>query len=321
VVIPINTATRFRNPDEFVHRGSDNTLHWVLGGTAPPDLAAAREEENRSETRQRERLWYVACTRARDLLIVPCLPSADSRSWYRIVNLGHQHLPELDLSQLPHASPDPGAPVTNEQTSECFAAESKAVAAASPPLAWRRPSDHDLDRAPIAEGAVDPANETAEVVVAPGAGRLRGIVLHKLMEEFLTGELGEDEKAVTVRADDLLQQLLADEPDARDLPEPAEMARTAHRTLHLPEIAPLRSMLVPELSVWSATKGELIAGRADATAYEAGTPTVVLDWKSDVAPTSEDRAQYRGQLQEYMTAIGASRGAVVYMSLGEIAWV
>lgn len=322
VVLPTNTATRFRGTDEFVHRRSDDTLHWMLGGTAPPHLAAAREEESRSEARQRERLWYVACTRARDFLIVPCLPSADTNSWCRIVDLDHQHLPELDLGLLPDPSPEPAATVTNGQTSERFAAEAEAVAAASPPLAWRRPSDHDPDRPVIAEGAVDPVNETAEVTIAPGAGRLRGILLHKLMEEFLTGELGEDENTVTARAGDLLQQLVSAEPAvARDLPEPSELAKTALRTLHLPEIAPLRSKLVPELAIWSATKGELLAGRADATAYEAGTPTVILDWKSDVAPTPEDRAQYRGQLQEYLTAIGASRGAVVYMSLGEIAWV
>ena len=42
VVIPINTATRFKRPDEFVHRRADNSLHWILGETAPPHLAAAR---------------------------------------------------------------------------------------------------------------------------------------------------------------------------------------------------------------------------------------------------------------------------------------
>ena len=321
VVIPINTATRFRSDDEFVHRRSDDTLHWILGETAPPHLAAAREEENRSEGRQRERLWYVACTRTRDFLILPCLPSADPNSWCRIVDLDYEHLPELDRDLLPVPSPEPAARVTNEQTAERFAAEAEAVAAALPPLTWRRPSDHDPDRAVFAEGAVDPANETAEVVIAPGAGRLRGIVLHKLMEEFLTGELGEDKKTVTTRAGELLQQLAPDEPNARDLPEPAELAKTALRTLHLPEIAALRPKLVPELAIWSATEGELIAGRVDATAYDGAAPSVVLDWKSDLRPTSQDRAQYRRQLQEYMLAMGADRGAVVYMSLGEIAWV
>ena len=285
------------------------------------ELYLASSEMAFREEGMMERLWYVACTRARDLLIVPCLPSADSHSWCRIVDLGHEHLPELDLSRLPDPKPEPDAGVINEQTAERFAAEAVAVATASPALTWPRPSDHDPDRAMVTEGAVDPANETAEVEITLGAGRLRGILLHKLMEEFLTGELVEDETTVTTRADELLQQLVAGEPDAGDLPEPAELAKTALRTLHLPEIASLRPTLVPELAVWSECEGELLAGRADATAYESAAPAVVLDWKSDIAPTPHDRAQYRVQLQEYMTAIGAGRGAVVYMSRGEIAWV
>jgi ATP-dependent exoDNAse (exonuclease V) beta subunit len=322
VVIPINTATRFPHSEEFVHRRSDDTLHWILGQTAPPELAAARAEENRSETRQRERLWYVACTRARDLLIVPCLPSADDRSWCRIVDLGHDRLPELDLGGLPAPRPETEPAVANEQTPERFAAEAEAVAAASPPMAWRRPSDHDADRPLLAEGAVDPANETAEVVITPGAGRLRGIVLHKLMEEFLTGELSEAEASVIARASDLLQQLISGEPDvAGVLPEPRELAATALSTLRLPEVAALRPKLIPEVAIWAVTEGTLLAGRADAAAWENNVPAVVLDWKSDVRPTPEDRAQYRGQLQEYMAAVGAPRGAVVYMSFGEVAWV
>ena len=318
VVIPINTGTRFLRPEEFVHRRADDTLHWILGETAPPDLAAAREEEGRSEARQRERLWYVACTRARDLLVVPCLPAADSRSWSRIVDLGHRQLPELDLSLLPETAREATVPGTNAQTAERFAAEAEAVSVASPPLVWRRPSDADPDRLIVADGAGDPG--VNEQLVTPGAGRMRGILLHKLMEEFLTGELGEEAAAVTARAGDLLAQLLLDAGDARALPDPAELAATALRTLHLPAIAALRQALVPELAIWSSAGSELLAGRADAVAYEGDLPAVVLDWKSDVSPTAQDRAHHHAQLREYMTAIGASRGAVVYMSLGEIAW-
>ena len=321
VVIPINTATRFRRADEFVHRRSDDTLHWILGETAPPDLAVAREEENRSEARQRERLWYVACTRARDFLIVPCLPSADANSWCRIVNLGHDRLPELDLALVPKSTRIAATEVVNAQTSELFATEAEHVAAAAPPLAWQRPSDHDPDRALVADGDVDPANEMGEVVITAGAGRLRGILLHKLMEEFLTGELREDDREATERAGILLGQLTRRATELGKLPDPAELAATALRTLRLPEIAALRPRLLPELAVWSEHDGALIAGRADAAVYDGEAPDVVLDWKSDIAPSAQDRAQFRGQLQDYMTAIGAPRGAVVYMSLGEVAWV
>jgi hypothetical protein len=37
-------------------------------------------------------------------------------------------------------------------------------------------------------------------------------------------------------------------------------------------------------------------------------------------PTAKDRAGYVGQL-EYLSATGAPRGALVYMSLGETVWV
>jgi hypothetical protein len=142
------------------------------------------------------------------------------------------------------------------------------------------------------------------------------------MEEFLTGELGEEEGTVTARAQDLLEQLASTQFGTEgERPDPAELAKTALRTLHLPEIAALRSILVPEIAVWSATEEELLAGRADAAGYEDGKASVVLDWKSDVQPSANERAQHLGQLKEYMAVMGANRGAVVYMSLGEIAWI
>ncbi|URK86403.1 hypothetical protein LP421_03560 (plasmid) [Rhizobium sp. RCAM05350] len=42
VVIPVNSTTELYRPDQFVHRQSDNSLHWMIGGVAPPELAAAR---------------------------------------------------------------------------------------------------------------------------------------------------------------------------------------------------------------------------------------------------------------------------------------
>lgn len=53
VLIPINSTTELYRRDQFIHRQSDNTLHWMLGGVAPPDLAAARAEESEEEADQR----------------------------------------------------------------------------------------------------------------------------------------------------------------------------------------------------------------------------------------------------------------------------
>jgi ATP-dependent exoDNAse (exonuclease V) beta subunit len=323
VVIPINTSTKLRGPDRFVHRQSDNTLHWVIGGVLPPELATAQAEEGRSAARERERLWYVACTRARDLLILPHLVNADGASWSKVLDLGQAHLPELDLTDFP---PRPSARRkvgANGQTREIFVSQGAQVLAAAPPVRWRRPSDHDADRNPALEDPPE-IGEAVEAGPAPlGAGRLRGLLLHKLMEELLTGELAEEPAAVESRAHALAAQLAQLEATpGTPLPDAAECSATALRTLALPDVAALRPHLMPEASLWWSTDaGELVAGRADVAAVEGGAVTVVLDWKSDVAPTVEDRRNYAGQLGDYLTATGARRGAIVFMTTGEVIWV
>ena len=66
---------------------------------------------------------------------------------------------------------------------------------------------------------------------------------------------------------------------------PTEMAETALRALALPEIAALRPFLVPEMTIWAARTGYLVAGRADALAIREDKIDVAIDWKSDINPT------------------------------------
>lgn len=322
VVIPINTSTRLRGPDQFVHRQSDDTLHWVIGGVAPPELEAAQAEEAQNAGWERERLWYVACTRARDLLIVPHLPHAEASTWSRVVDLRHDRLPELDQSALRAA--DRAAPRAdpNLQTAERFAEEGARVLAAAGRVVWRQPSAHDPDRALLLD-AVGEGPDEVEVRAPVGAGRVRGVLLHKLMEELITGELADDPERVEARTQGLRLQLAALEGLPEDeLPDAAECAATALETLALPEIASLRPNLVAELPLYGVGEdGVLLAGRADAVALKEGRIEVVVDWKSDVNPTANERAGYVGQLADYLAATGAARGAIVYMTRGEVVWV
>lgn len=324
VVIPINTSTQFPPPPQFIHRRSDDTLHWVLGGVMPPELAAARDEEKREELLEHQRMWYVACTRARDLLIIPHLPEASPQSWSKLLDLGHASLPELDLASLPAPARPPATAAANGQTGAQFAEEAQRVSEAAPPLEWRRPSSHDQDRAEILEPTARTIDDAFEFVQPPGGGRLRGIVLHKLMEEFLTGELDDGDPAmVEERADTLLRELtgLGGEAPASH-PDPAEMARTASRTLQFKDVAALRPHLVSEVPIWSRSRDPILtAGRADAVAVREGVLLAVLDWKSDVSPSREDRSGHIAQLTDYVTSIAAPKGAIVYMSLGEVVWI
>ncbi|MER9599306.1 hypothetical protein [Mesorhizobium sp. M0244] len=59
----------------------------------------------------------------------------------------------------------------------------------------------------------------------------------------------------------------------------------------------------------------------DAVALDDGRAAVVLDWKSDIAPTQEDMRIHAGQLEDYLRTTGARRGALVYMTLGTVRWV
>jgi hypothetical protein len=211
----------------------------------------------------------------------------------------------------------------NIQTLDRFEAEAAKVALASPPITWRRPSDHDPDRPTASEAEVSIVSDVLEGSAdAIGAGRLRGILLHKLMEEFLTGELDEDEAATCDRAQVLLRQLAPTESqDPADLPDPTELAATALQSIRLPQVVELRSRLVPEIALWSVDGNNYLAGRADAVAIIDGRADAVLDWKSDISPSTRDRQRHVEQLADYLTVAEAARGAIVYMSLGEVVWV
>jgi ATP-dependent exoDNAse (exonuclease V) beta subunit len=325
VVIPINTATLLRSREAFVYRAADETLHWIIGDVVPPDLFRALESEDHSLARERERLWYVACTRARELLIVPELPEAEQRSWARIIDLAHGDLPLLDVSRLTSVARGADTELSNYQTRGVFESERVAIADASRPLQWLRPSDNDPDRIPVGEVIAIELGDSPESESPVGAGRVRGLLLHKLMEEVLTGELPEDPSGFAARARVLMTELAIDAENDAYLPDPHEIAATTLRTLALPEIAALRPSLIPEWPIYAMRANQLeptaLAGRIDAIQLEGGQPSVVLDWKSDIAPSEEDIREHTRQISDYLQATGATRGALVYMTSGSVRWV
>ena len=82
----------------------------------------------------RERLLYVACTRARDSLVLPRAPRpAAQNSWAKMVDLRHRDLPGIDLSgagPIGLASDLLNRPIHKRR--EVFAAEAAAIDAAAP---------------------------------------------------------------------------------------------------------------------------------------------------------------------------------------------
>ena len=234
-------------------------------------------------------------------------------------------MPKLDVSKLSDVQLPVAAEPPNLQTADIFEEERAAINDAIIALTWLRPSDNDADRMPLAEIVAVEASEAAEAEVPVGPGRTRGLILHKLMEEVLTGEIVEDVKSLAARAEALIVELAVDRSGEGPVPSTDEIAATASRTLRLPEIAALRPALVPELPLYAMLHAEsgqtALAGRADAIAIEDGRASVVLDWKSDIAPTDEDLRMHARQLQHYLVATGVRRGALVYMTSGRVHWI
>lgn len=158
-------------------------------------------------------------------------------------------------------------------------------------------------------------------------GAVRGRILHKLFEEVLTGETQDTLPALHARAGDLITALgfeVGNDPLSGLVPD--DLAGCVARSLALPDIVKLRPNLVPEFGVWQAehgAQGEVVrAGVADAISFDAkGQPEVVVDWKSDVAPSETTLAHYRAQVGSYLRMTGAKQGLIVLATLGKTIWI
>jgi CRISPR-associated exonuclease Cas4 len=325
IVIPINGMVQLRSRERLVRHPELGTLHWLVGDVAAPNLADAVQRDADSQLREKVRLWYVACTRARDFLILPHHANANARAWSRVLELGAATLPAFNMNVFSGGALASDAQDTNLQDAATFAAEGVRVAEASPAVVWLRPSDHDADRAQVVEVISDTIDDEEEAWIATG-GRLRGLVLHKLMEEVIEEGLTADAAVLAARAAVLGSQLLAPGESDESVEDVGELSQTVLRTLALPDIAELLPRLRAELPIYALVgedgAAQPMAGRVDAVALASdGALDAVIDWKSDIAPGSQQMADHVDQVRLYLAATGAPRGALVYMSLGRVRWV
>lgn len=334
IVIPVNTMTGVIAPDSAVIDRQTDTFYCPVLGVPPDGYEAARQAEKDELDRERIRLWYVAATRARELLVLPRLDTTPSKSaWIGLVDLSIAELPSLDVSRLPADIATAGAGVGNVQTRTTFAAEAETIAARQTRLTWLAPSRDENaagtvlqeEEARIWTGSADDGQPREMEAAAPvQGGRERGLILHKLMEEVLTGETEETEDALAERAAQLICALgRSPVADAATGLSVKELAGCVVRTLTLPDIAALRSGLLTEFPVYAAHAVDgtetVTAGVADAlTLTTEGHPAVVVDWKSDVAPDPRTLDHYRAQVRGYLEMTGAERGLIVLMTSGAV---
>jgi ATP-dependent exoDNAse (exonuclease V) beta subunit len=332
IVIPINTMTGVMGPDNAVTDRETDILYCSIFGVRPEGHEAALAAERLELDRERIRLWYVATTRARQLLVLPRLDVSPSPSaWISVLDLSLSTLPGLPTDALPASSAALAANAENKQTREMFAAEAEQIARRQVHLTWLAPSRNENASGPVfskeeaglwTDTDDDQPHEPAPEVAIQG-GRERGLILHKLMEEVLTGETAEEMDALAERANELIAQLgWTSIDDAAAGLSAGELASCVLKTLKLGPVAALRSELLAEFPVYSnrAEDGHEIAtfGIADAlTRAPDGTPDVIVDWKSDVAPDANTLKHYRSQVRAYLDMTGAKLGLIVLMTSGQ----
>jgi ATP-dependent exoDNAse (exonuclease V) beta subunit len=333
IVVPVNTMTGvFQSESAVTDRGS-GTFYCPVFGVKPTGYDDARNAEKAELDRERIRLWYVAATRARDLLVLPRLDVSSSKSaWISLVDLSLSELPALDVSHLPLAVGPIAAGVANAQSREIFAEEANAIANLHQSLSWLVPSRDEGKPGPFlapSMAQIWTGGEGAEMNLGTPphdiqGGRERGLILHKLIEEVLTGETADDSETLQQRASILISSLGQQATDDPSIGlSPNELAGCVTRTLALPDIAAIRPELVPEFTVFASTLVEGIeqvtTGIADAISLDSnGCPGVVVDWKSDVRPELDTLEHYRAQVRGYLNATGIKRGLIVLMTSGTV---
>ncbi len=327
VVIPINMITRPRGASGVLFDGRNQVLLCKYDPIRTPAYDAFQAEEDEQLRRERLRMWYVCCTRARDMLAIPHHVNGNpGGTWFGEMDLRVEELPSAESqARGPYARPPTEG--QNRQTLEVFEHEADTLAKSTPQIHWTSPSAADADKssgAPmggLTEPLIVPGPEESNVV----GSALRGQILHKLMEEVLLGSIDGSLEALTSRAHELLAQLgLHDLQNAQSGVSSGEVCETILRTLSLPLVQQFRGKLVPEWNLFSSvhkdeSNWEAAYGIADAIAYDdVGVPEIIFDWKSDVVPEPAVHKKHLAQLRTYLDMAHCPRGAIVYMTTGDV---
>jgi exodeoxyribonuclease-5 len=333
IVMPINTTTQIKAPDSAIVDRATGRFYCPVFGVEPTGYEAARDAEKAELDRERIRLWYVALTRACEVLVLPRLdvPTKGS-AWISLLDLSLSDLPALDPNHLPLEKRSGGASEENAQTWDIFAAEATKIADRRRRIVWLAPSRDEDAAGPdlqaqvqeILPTDVDIAAVKGDVVHTIQGSRERGVILHKLIEEVLTGETAEREADLMARSEILIRAMgrsIVNSP-AQGL-VPKELATSVARALTLPEILALRPRLLPEVPIYAsisrAEEEEATGGIADAIAFgDDGVAQVVVDWKTDVAPTPESLEHYRAQVRAYLDMTETQCGLIVFVTSGVV---
>ena len=175
IVIPINSTTKLYSKDQFLYRRQDDSVHFAVLDFASPDYPVVKQAEADELRRERVRLWYVALTRARDLLLLPLQSERSKDDWLSLLTLDLGSIPKFDPSKFKGSTIASPTAASNTQDLKLWRAEAAAIVANEKTIAWRQPSRHEHARRPffimadIEENARRKAAGKKEIPLSPVA--------------------------------------------------------------------------------------------------------------------------------------------------------
>jgi ATP-dependent helicase/nuclease subunit A len=311
VVALYDTADDYRTPVDLVAQWEEGTIAvGFRDGCQPPgwDVLSAREKVRAGA--EARRLLYVACTRARDILVVPS-PPKDARVGAFWKDLIAQLPARSDADVRVVDAGDPPAAEREERGGE-LRELSEAGGGDAAGAHW------DARRAELLESAGHrpfvPASVTraalrqapaAVTIAAAAGGRDFGSLVHRILEWV---PLGEPER-VRGMAEALAPSFGLDASAA------GRAATAAERALALPVMQRARAAtrVWRELPLWFPEGAELLEGVIDLVFEEDGA-LVIVDYKTDGIAAEQALAQaahHAPQLQLYGRGLAQALGRPV----------
>lgn len=325
VVFVINTMTEIMRSKPLVVDVSSRQISMPFFGYKPSGYAELKDISDAESHNERVRLLYVATTRARDLLVVPVHEKVTDKQWATVTDLKLQDVQPMSLEGFKDSMRVKRDVTANNQDAKTFAEQTTHILASKKKVLNKTPSRHEshgstlrlsLDDLIDAEPVIDPSE------YVQGSAE-RGIVMHKLMEEILTGELEDNTDLIDARGRELIAQMIASKKEEIKDMDSRIMAKEIVQTLALPQIAEIRHRLIPEVATCSSYEDDKIEGATfgimDAAAIdEKNEIEIIVDWKSDRSPTSATIEMYKQQIKDYMKMNSAKRGLIVFMGSGKV---
>ncbi|HEY7924043.1 MAG TPA: UvrD-helicase domain-containing protein [Vicinamibacteria bacterium] len=320
--------------DDNAYSPTDTVALWDKGqiaigfrvGCQPPGWDVLVRQEEKKARAEGRRLLYVACTRARDLLVAPRPPvdAAIGAFWKDLIEAlpaaGDADVRLVDAETLPR----PDTPGRGKELWALSSAEGGDALAARWQSARRELVARAAERPYLPVSATRLARRSAPAPVAAVAstgGRDFGSLVHRLLEWIPLDDADPGRAARVGRMAEALAPSFG-----LDAAAAARASEQVERVLSLPllERARKAKSVWRELTLWFPDGADLVEGIVDLVFEEDGQ-LVVVDYKSDAIATEQERdqaAHHALQLQLYGRGLTQAIGLpvrerlVVFTALG-----